>query len=288
MPKALKRIVIVSALSLAVLAGCGEDKASLPSELEKARSAYSQGLYLEAEAEYERFLQEHAQHPARWEAWSRLLDITFSVKNDSDKGLILLEAMLLEYGHDQEKSAIVLQQIGDLYADQKQWDKAVEKWAKGRRLAGQEPARQWPFSLRMARAYRAMGHYDMSRETLARCLKDAPDTKSMAIGKYDMAMTYTFLENWDKARKLLEEVTASGELSPEDQAVAIFLLADVHIHDGDLEKAKDLLESVTGTHPNPLAVDIRIDYLDREIKARKGRPKPVIEMNPEDTGAQAT
>ena len=265
MPKALKRIVIVSGLSLALLAGCGEDKASLPSELEKARSAYSQGLYLEAEAEYERFIQEHAQHPARWEAWSRLLDITFSVKNDSDKGLILLEAMLLEYGHDQEKSAIVLQQIGDLYADQKQWDKAVEKWAKGRRLAGQDPARQWPFSLRMARAYRAMG-----------------------IGKYDMAMTYTFMENWDKARKLLEEVTASGELPLEDHAVATFLLADVHIHDGDLEKAKELLESVTGTHPNPLAVDIRIDYLDREIKARKGRPKPVIEMNPEDTGAQAT
>lgn len=285
MPKALKRIVIASGLGLALLAGCGDGKESLPSELEKARSAYSRGLYLEAEAQYERFLQENAQHPARWEAWNRILDITFSVKADTERGLILLEAMLLEYGDDQEKSAAVLQQIGDLYAEQKQWDKAVEKWAKGRRLSGQEPAAQWPFTLRMARAYRAMGHYDMARETLARSLREAPDAKAQAIGKYDMAMTYTFLENWDKARKLLEEVTAGGELPPEDHAVAVFLLADVHIHDGELEKAKDLLESVAGAHPNPLAVDIKIDYLDKEIEARSKRPKPVIEMNQNDSGS---
>lgn len=273
MPRALTRMIIVASLCLGLAVGCGEGKENIPSELEKARLAYSKGLYLEAEAEYERFLQEHARHPARWEAWNRLLDIAFSIKNESEKGLILLEAMLLEYGNDQDKAASVLMDIGDYYADHKQWDKAVEKWSKGRRISGQDPAKQWPFFLRVARAYRAMGHYDMARETLTRCIRSAPDAKSAAIGKYDLAMTYTFLENWEKARKLLEEVTAGGDLSPEDHAVAVFLLADVLIHDGELERARDLLESVSSNHPNPLAVEIKIDHLDKEIKIERKRPK---------------
>jgi tetratricopeptide (TPR) repeat protein len=283
MPKALKRIILAVGLSLALAAGCGGGKDAATLKLEKARNAYNQGLYLEAESDYERFLQEHSQHPARWEAWSRLLDITFSIKGDQEKGFILLEAMLLEYGEDREKAAFVLQRIGDFYADQKQWDKAVEKWAKGRRLSGEQVDNQWPFLLRMARAYRAMNNYDMARETLAYGMRGLQDPKSVAACKYDLAMTYTFLENWDKSRKLLEEVLASGELSTEDHAVATCLLADVHIHFGELDKARDLLESVSNSHPNPLAVDIKLDYLEKEILSHKTRPQPVIEeMNPDD------
>ncbi|MFO7594728.1 MAG: tetratricopeptide repeat protein [Desulfocurvibacter africanus] len=287
MPKALKRIILAVGLSLMLAAGCGDGKDAASLRLEKARNAYNQGLYLEAEAEYERFLQEHSQHPARWEAWGRLLDITFSIKNDQEKGVILLEAMLLEYGEDQEKAAFVLQRIGDFYAEQKQWDKAIEKWAKGRRLSGQQVESQWPFLLRMARAYRAMHNYDMARETLAYGMKGLKDPKAVAACKYDLAMTYTFLENWDKSRKMLEEVLASGDLSSEDHAVATCLLADVHIHFGELDKARDLLESVSSSHPNPLAVEVKLDYLDKEILAHEKRPKPVIEeMKPEDLVAR--
>lgn len=282
MPKALKRVILAVGLSLALAAGCGDGKDAASQKLEKARNAYNQGLYLEAEADYERFLQEHSQHPARWEAWSRLLDISFSIKGDQEKGLILLEAMLLEYGDNQEKAAFVLQRIGDYYADQKQWDKAVEKWAKGRRLSGQNTDNQWPFLLRMARAYRAMHNYDMARETLAFGMRGLQDPKALASCKYDLALTYTFLENWDKSRKLLEEVLAAGDLPSEDHAVATFLLAEVLIHFGELEKARDLLETVASSHPNPLAVEIKLDYLNKEITIQQTRPKPVIEMNPED------
>ncbi len=283
---ALKRIMLALGLSLVFVAGCGDGKDAASQKLEKARNAYNQGLYLEAESGYERFLQEHSQHPARWEAWGRLLDITFSIKGDQEKGIILLEAMLLEFGDDQEKAAFVLQRIGDYYADHKQWDKAVEKWAKGRRLSGQGVDNQWPFLLRMARAYRAMHNYDMARETLTYGMRGLQDPKAVAACKYDLAMTYTFLEHWDKSRRLLEEVLASGDLSSEDHAVATCLLADVLIHFGELESARDLLESVGNSHPNPLAVEIKLDYLTKEINTLKTRPKPVIEITPEDMVAR--
>lgn len=277
MPRVLMRVAAMVGLCLLLAGGCREKRERIPDELTRARHAYSQGLYLESEAEFERFLQEYAHHPARWEAWNRLLDIAVSIKSDSEKGLLLLEAMLLEYGDDKDKAADLLLQIGDYYADHKNWEKAIEKWHRGRRLSSLPPEKQFPFSLRMARSYRAMGYYDMAREVLVRCLREAPDARSLAAVKYDLAMTFTFLENWDKAREFLEEVVPAGDLPPEDRAVAGFLLAEVHIHEGRLQQARELLESILKEHPNPLTVEIKAEHLKKAIAIEKGRPKPVIE-----------
>jgi len=68
-------------------------------------------------------------------------------------------------------------------------------------------------------------------------------------------------DNWPQAAELLEQVVASGTLSVEDKSSASYLLAEAYASQGQTEKARKLLKSILTTHPNPKAVQTKLDQL---------------------------
>ena len=247
-------------------AGCGEPgRQSPPENLVKAREAFQAGLYLEAEAAFEEFIQAHPGHEARWEAWSRLTDIALSVKNDPDKGLALQEAMLLEFGDDSERAAIILLRIGDIHLTRGRLEDAVEAWRKAEQLE-LESGKYLPFIIRLARAFRDMGDYEQARQLFARCLEQTSGPAIRAECEYDLALTYSFLENWAMAQSILEEMLSEEQtrerMDAEQRSVTAFLLADMYAQQGEVARARELLEAIRVTHPNPMAVDAKLKVLE--------------------------
>jgi tetratricopeptide (TPR) repeat protein len=254
--------VLVLALCLGLAACNGE-----PPEnglLQKAQQAYASGLYLEAEGLYEEYLQHHPAAPERWEAWSRLLDIVQTVKGDNDKAKALLEAMILEFGGQPRRVFAALLRMGDIHAQESQWRKAAEAWQKAEGLgeAG-GPGGRCAVLLRLGRAYRSLSQYDLARDWLHGCMADV-DGSCRQTCRYELAQTWYFSGNWQEARAVLEPLVTDGDAAGEEASVAAFLLADVYQNLGETAKARALLTSILASHPNPKAVEVKLDQLPKE------------------------
>lgn len=254
-------ILLLAAACLVCLSGCREDASHPPDVLEQARSAFSRGLYLQAEGAFETFLKNHPMHEARWEAYTRLVDIALSVKNDPERGLKLLEEMLPEFIDRKDRALQILLQTGDLQRASDQPDQAMASWRRAWSLPGVSAKDLAPFSLRIARALRAKGEFSASRDALERCRITAVSPDVQQACAYELALTSTLMDDNQRAISLLKELLQRPDLPDEDRGVAAFLLADIFTQDKRYEEAQKLLTSIRDTHPNPLAVDARLQQL---------------------------
>lgn len=230
--------------------------------LEKASRAYDKGLYLEAETLYEEYLQKNPADSRRWQAWNRLLDIVSIIRGDSEKAHMVLEAMSLEFGAEPDKARVVLIKKGDLFQAERRLDQAVETWQKAQRLqpsaAAADPCL---LSLRFSAAFTSMGQYDLAQDSLRECLNDAKEAACLTRCRFDLAQTFVLQDNWPQAAELLEQVVASGTLAAEDKSSASYLLAEAYASQGQTEKARGILRSILATHPNPKAVQTKLNQL---------------------------
>lgn len=252
--------VLLPILLLTLLAvACGREQRQEDSLAEAVR-AYDQGLYLQAESLYEEFLQKNPTDPRRWQAWTRLLDIVGIIRGDTEKAQAILEAMLLEFGSEPERARAVLIRKGDLHRGEGQINQAVEAWLKAQRLQERQ-ADPCVLALRFSGAYVSLGYFDLAQDALRECLTSAQEPGCRVRCRIELAQTYALLDNWTQAAELLEEAVASDPLSREDRSVAIFLLAEAVQHLGQTERARELLTSILDTHPNPMAVQAKLDQI---------------------------
>lgn len=257
-------LIPLALLALLALAGCGSgSRSDAAMELEHARESFNRGFFLEAEAAYERYLQKVPQGGYRAEAWSRLIEIAQNVKADPERSIALIEAMSLEFASDRERSFQLSYQLGDLYEQQGNRPKALEAFEKALAVAGDARDKAVAAQLRSARIYRSQGNYEQVQETLQNCVKNAPDEVSRATCLYELAQTYTFIQAWDKGKKALEEILTIKDVPQETKDLSVFILADIYEHERDFPKARQLLESIRETYPNPKVVEARLEALGK-------------------------
>ena len=82
----MNRIGISLAVCLALFfcaglfSGCTDEPARPADGLHEARQAFARKEFLDAERQYELYLQQHPEGTQRWEAWERLVDIALSIR----------------------------------------------------------------------------------------------------------------------------------------------------------------------------------------------------------------
>ena len=254
-------LLIMLAAAMTVAAACSSETTPGAEDIERARTAYSKGFYLEAEKDYERYLQIEPQGAHRKEAWDRLSEISVNIKGDYDRAVVLLEAMYLELGGDANEAWKIMFQLGEVYAELGNRAKAIESFEKCLVHAEGDPEHMYKTQLRMARLYRDMGSYDLVASTLENCADVAAEPEAKARCLYELAQSYSFISGWNQARKALEELLGIPGLSEETHALAVFLLADTYEHERDFRKTRELLESILTTYPNPKVVESRLGSL---------------------------
>lgn len=254
-------MLILLAAAIGFAAACSSEKSPGMEDIEQARDAYSKGFYLEAEKDYERYLQIEPQGEFRKEAWDRLSEIAVTIKGDYDRAVVLLEAMYLELGEDTNEAWKIMFQLGDVYAELGNISKAVESFEKCMIHAEGNSEHVYKTQLRMARLYRDMGSYDLVAATLENCADSATEPESKARCLYELAQSYSYISGWTQARKALETLLEIEGISEETHALAVFLLADIYEHERDYRTTKKLLESIMTTYPNPKVVESRLSNL---------------------------
>lgn len=254
-------IYIALAIALLLAMGCTPGDSPGYEEIERARNSYSRGFYLEAEKDYERYLQVEPQGEYREEAWNRLSEIAVSIKGDLDRAVVLLEAMYLELGTDPDAAWRIMYQLGDIYAQLGNRAKALESFEKCIVHAVESPEKTYQTQLRMAKLYRTMGNYEMVAVTLENCADSAVENESKARCYYELAQSYSFISNWNQSKRALETLLELEDVSEETHVLAVFLLADIYETERDYVKTRELLESILTTYPNPKVIESRLASL---------------------------
>jgi tetratricopeptide (TPR) repeat protein len=251
-------MLILLATAMLVAVACSRESTPGGEDIQRAREAYSKGFYLEAEKDYERYLQVEPQGEHRKEAWDRLSEIAVTIKGDLDRAVVLLEAMYLELGMDRDAAWQIMFQLGDVYAQLGNQSKAIEAFEKCLAHAEGSPRRTYATLLRMARLHRSMGNYDLVAMTLENCADAAADGHGKARCLYELAQSYSFIGNTGQARRAVETLLNIPDADEETRVLAVFLLADIAENERDYPRARQLLQSILTTYPNPKVVEARL------------------------------
>lgn len=277
MQRILMLILLATAMLLAV--ACSRERSPGDEDIRRARESYSKGFYLEAEKDYERYLQVEPQGEFRREAWDRLSEIAVTIKADLDRAVVLLEAMYLELGMDKDAAWQIMFQLGDVHAQLGNPVKAIEAFEKCLSHAEGSPRRTYATLLRMARLHRSMGNYDLVAMTLENCADSAEDGSGKARCLYELAQSYSFIGNLAQAKRTIETLLATPDVDEETRVLAVFLLADIYENERDYPEARHLLESILTTYPNPKVVEARLATMPTGPK--RSQPPPPEEPEPE-------
>jgi tetratricopeptide (TPR) repeat protein len=276
----MQRILMLTLLAAAMFfaVACSRDRSPGDEDIQRARESYSKGFYLEAEKDYERYLQVEPQGEFRREAWDRLSEIAVTIKADLDRAVVLLEAMYLELGMDKDAAWQIMFQLGDVYAQLGNPVKAIEAFEKCLSHAEGSPRRTYATLLRMARLHRSMGNYDLVAMTLENCADSATDGAGKARCLYELAQSYSFVGNLSQAKRTVETLLATPDVDEETRVLAVFLLADIYENERDYPEARQLLESILATYPNPKVVEARLATMPTGPKGKQ--PPPSVEPEP--------
>lgn len=246
-------------LMLAACSGAGRD-----TMISQADEEYAAGNYLKAESLYERYLEANPQGKGRWRAWQRLADISLTVTGNARKGAALLESALLEYSENTERAAGILWRLARVYTDLRDWDSATDAWNNlidHHEALDHEPGHAWEVYWNLGKIYQFQGRYDMAKDSMLSCMEVAPDDPARAQCMYELAQAFGLLKNREQAQSWLEKLLELEGVDPELQALGAYLLAELAESEGDMDRAKQLLESIRETYPNPKVIEARLKHL---------------------------
>ena len=262
----MRRWPISSVFFLILLSIC---QACLPVEqdrpeqiLSKARVAFTQARYLEAERLYEDYLQTAPEDDDRIEAWTRLAKIAENVRNDPEAAVSMLETAILEYTTiHQKEPADLLVAAAVLYEYIGQWDKALDLNHRLLRIKDLPPLEIGRAQQRKARAQQAMGQYDSAQASLLACIETSREDEVQGACQLSLVRNVALTSDEQRAKQILQKVLEDGNLPDETRAIATFNLADIFERAGDGETSKKLFHSILEIYPNRPVVEARLNNL---------------------------
>ena len=256
----LKRLIAVLCLLLACAACTPSFDDGM---LAQADAEFDKGNYLRAESLYERYLEANPQGTQRWRAWDKLADIAINVVGDLHKAATILDAAHLEYSDDAGRAADVLWRLARVYTDLRDWERASETWNRLIDNYDLSKKRLWQVYWNLGKIHQFQGRYAMAKDSMLSCMETAPDQTSRSQCMYELAQAYSFLKNREQAESWLEQLLALDNADPELKALATYLLSEQAEADGDVPRARELLESIRTTYPNPKVVESRLNNLGK-------------------------
>lgn len=229
--------------------------------LAQADREYAEGNFLKAESLYESYLQANPQGDARWEAWRQLVRISVSVTGNDKKAARLLEAMQLEYTDDSRRFVDLSWQLAEAYTRLHDWDKASETWQALLDQGDLTRAQMADIHWNLGKIHQYQGRYGMAKDAMLACLEQADEREPHARCMYELAQAFNLLQNRAQAKAWLERLLALPGLDPELRALGTYMLCEILEAEGQKARARELLESIRDTYPNPLVIDTRLRQL---------------------------
>ncbi len=264
-----KWLILILASLILMVQGCEKPVDDRSEAIEKARQNFISGFYVDSEKGFERYLQNNPQGKDRLEAWEYLVKIDSEVRQDSERGASLLEAMYLEFGHKKELAAELKRKLAEMYVRNGQYKLAVEALEKSLEFPNQPPEQVDSTRTLLAQTFRKLRNYDLAIYTY-NDLSDTTlnsDTKAKAL--YEMAHTLTLIQAWERAELELKKMILMKDMPENVHAKATFMLADIYEQKHEYTKAVELLEGIIYTYPNPHAVRYKLDYMKKLESEKK-------------------
>lgn len=256
-------LILLAFLVLVGLAACREPpRPEGPRLAREARQALTTGQYRLAEELYSRYLQEQPFGEDRWEAWSRLVELTRGARGDDRLATEYLEAMRSEFVADRDRLWTILGELGWQYARHKDWNRAAEVLDK--RLAYTDKSAQELAEVRLAliRVWQSGRNLDQALRLAETCRASESDGAARSDCALEAARTELLMNRPDRAGPVLGALVKDETAPGETRAAAGMLLSEIRRGQGDKAGAKAVLTGILPLHPNPDAVRIRLNALE--------------------------
>lgn len=262
----MKRCLIIIITSLLLMAqGCDKQGSNTSEVIDKARSNFISGFYVDSEKGFERYLQDNPQGEHRFEAWNYLVKIAAEVRHDSERGASILEAMYLEFGHNPEQGCGLKRQLAEMYIRTGQYKSAVEALEKSLEYSDQPQKQLDSTRILLAETFRKLRNYDLAIYTYNDIAKSTDNKTTKARAFFEMAHTLTLIQAWERAESELDKLLHMEGIPEDIHAESAFMLADIYENRHEYKRAIELLKRIVDTYPNPYAVRYKLDYLKKKL-----------------------
>ena len=279
-------LILIFVSLILLVQGCEKNSGTDSGVIEKARKNFISGFYVESEKGFERYLEDNPQGKDRLEAWNYLVKIYSEVRQDSEKGASLLEAMYLEFGHRSDLAPGLKRKLAEMYIRNGQYKLAVEAFEKSLEFPDQSPKQIDITRALLAKTFCDLRNYDLAIYTYNDLAENTSDPKVKAKALYEMANTLTLIQAWERAESELKKLIVMKDAPQNIHAEAAFMLADIYEQKHEYTKAVKLLEDIINTYPNPQAAKYKLNYLKKlELSGGKEIVEPVERnIKVKDTG----
>ncbi|KAF1074466.1 lipopolysaccharide assembly protein LapB [Halodesulfovibrio sp. MK-HDV] len=257
-----RSVLLLLVMVIILISGCMQSETE--DELSKARKAFINKEYTEAERFYQRYLRDNDDGAERWKVWNRLVEITGTVRGNKNRAIELLDAMLLEYSGDSARYRQILISKGNMFIESGLWSEATIAWSQllsAPEVTIDEEATAYA---NLGKAYLMRGDYGLAVDAFKDCREleyDNPEHKQYCI--YDLSQAYAYLGNYIEAEQNLNNLLQYEGVEVTLMARAKLLLADIYEQQEKPRKAITLLQEIRDTYPNPRVVEFRLKNLQK-------------------------
>lgn len=248
------------------LCATGCDKMSEKSQdLQEARNAYSDRDYLSAELYYKQYLQKNREHPHRWEAWDRLVEIAL-VRGNNHEAAELLQNMALEFSENKERKKNALDRLAAVYENERHWAHALQILTELLLIPGLSLEERARFNLRLGRAYEVKYENDLALAAFQECSEQSDDTETTALCLLAQGSLFLTVDKLEDAKKCFDKLINIPEIQEQYVVLSEFSMADYLESKGKLEEALVLFRKVMPRYPNPAAIAARVESLENQLE----------------------
>ncbi|MCT4535049.1 tetratricopeptide repeat protein [Halodesulfovibrio sp.] len=257
-----RSVLSLFVMVLIFISGCTQPE--IEDEFSKARKAFINKQYSEAERSYQRYLRDNEFGAKRWDAWNRLVEITATVRGNKTKAAELLEAMLLEYSPEPARYRQILVIKGNMFMESGMWAQAIGVWSRlltAPDVMVEEEALAYSS---LGKAYLMRGEYALAVDAFKDCRQlNLDDPEHMQRCIYELAQAYTYLASYIEAEQTLHALLQYNSVESSLAARAKLLLADIYEQQDQPAKAIAMLKEILNTYPNPKVVEFRLKNLQK-------------------------
>lgn len=255
---------LVAAL-VVVLGAAGCERPPLADDLSEARRAMREGDVATAQRYLERCLRNATDPDRRWEAWNELLG-TARAGGQEDWLADSLEVMLMEYESDPARSADILIRLAETSEKAGRPERAIAYWGRYLEQADLDPERKAVALRRRGILNNRLRHFEEARADWRACLALPLSGEARAECLFELADSAAAQELLGEAERYARAVLESEEAAPALKSRAGFIVGDIQEQREQFAEALATFQSIRDTYPNPLAVDVRIEYLKKKVK----------------------
>ncbi|WP_291330018.1 tetratricopeptide repeat protein [Desulfovibrio sp. UCD-KL4C] len=260
-------LILIFVSLILLVQGCEKPSGTDSGVIEKARKNFISGFYVESEKGFERYLEDNPQGKDRLEAWNYLVKIYSEVRQDSEKGASLLEAMYLEFGHRSNLAPSLKRKLAEMYIRNGQYKLAVEALEKSLEFPDQASKQIDTTRALLAKTFGYLRNYDLAIYTYNDLAENTADPSVKAKALYEMANTLTLIQAWQRAESELKKLIVMKDAPKSIHAEAAFMLADIYEQKHEYPKALELIKDIVDTYPNPQAAQYKLNYLEKIVKS---------------------